>query len=948
MNTYRSFLASCRATFATICLLACTMLACTPQHNPDRSKENAVQVKQAVTVNYPFGTLSSFPGFLGCPTCNTVAEADRSYATRVADIKSFYDNWKAHWLKTFPSTSPKVDMRGKRYVSCDNMQGSCDFSNGVEGAACSEAMGYGMMFTVMMAGYDANAKTYFDSLNYTRKKFIDGSSLMSWCIPENGDYSESNQGPATDGDMDAADALIRAYYQWGGDAYLTEAKAIIAGMKKTYITYQKCTTTSDCSNGGTCSSGKCSVTSYFPRMNPGWSGSSARPESKNYLTRPSDYMVSHFKEFAVATGDSTWNTIRTNSTNILSKLQTTSSPNTGLIPDFVVSATPEPSTTGTGDEWVDYDAFDYNACRVPMRLAADVAMYGNSASKTILDKLVTWLKTGNAPTWQHKGLPDTATVTQPIISSAPGSTVGDHPEYMTVGYKMDGTRAGLTGRKEGGVYQYEHFYDPCFYAGATSAAIVKDTTYNAFRKNGWLAMRWAAQTDPDIDCVNEPQTTAEAAKHCFPKKWEYYGASISLMNMLITNGHFWVPGAPPPCAAKTCLSYGTGTCGAVTNGCGSTLDCGSCSGGQVCDARHKCVTPVATGNVSCTEDSYVWSSTGDSDGNGVADNMQNYGTSYERVKNSTSDTTDRISFLKFNLAGYTNVTSAYLHLVLKSMNTENTSNVVISPKATTDTWKENTITWANSTKSFAPVTKVDGTASSVTIADGSGDGTPITIDVTGAAKAAAQGTTGYLSLALVDDSATGRLIDFYGRHLSNSANWPYISINAQNKPSTTYAECDISSYVSEAAPTTNYGNTTSLYVLGDSDGSNEKDAVLKFVVGHLMESQFKTATLQFTVSSIGNENVDAVPVDVYVNYTDDWTETGLNWNNKPSNDNPVGTVSVSSSGTFSIDVTDEVKGAAASGQVTVILRSNQPSGRTVTINSDDNTGTKPKIILTWP
>ncbi|HYO59022.1 MAG TPA: hypothetical protein VEU50_40255, partial [Archangium sp.] len=49
--------------------------------------------------------------------------------------------------------------------------------------------------------------------------------------------------------------------------------------------------------------------------------------------------------------------------------------------------------------------------------------------------------------------------------------------------------------------------------------------------------------------------------------------------------------APSTCVPTTCAAQGK-TCGSVSNGCGGWLDCGVCSGGQVCTFQNVCCTPL--------------------------------------------------------------------------------------------------------------------------------------------------------------------------------------------------------------------------------------------------------------------------------------------------------------------------------------------------------------------
>src|SRR6185436_14412626 len=135
-----------------------------------------------------------------------------------------------------------------------------------------------MMILALMASYDANAKTVFDSMNRVRKAFPSSSDprLMSWVVPNNGDKSVKPQPPATDGDMDMAYALLLAFDQWGDEAtnhYLADAKTLILGMEAIFITK--------------------GTGMYYPRLNIGDHDhlSSGDPENKPDMTRPSDFIV---------------------------------------------------------------------------------------------------------------------------------------------------------------------------------------------------------------------------------------------------------------------------------------------------------------------------------------------------------------------------------------------------------------------------------------------------------------------------------------------------------------------------------------------------------------------------------------------------------------------------------------------------------------------------------
>src|SRR5947207_9935528 len=87
--------------------------------------------------------------------------------------KTFYDAWKAQYL--VPACTP-----GEYYVyyTID----SPDTPDPTNAVTVSEAHGYGMLITALMAGYDPNAKTYFDGLYrfYTNHFSRITPYLMGW------------------------------------------------------------------------------------------------------------------------------------------------------------------------------------------------------------------------------------------------------------------------------------------------------------------------------------------------------------------------------------------------------------------------------------------------------------------------------------------------------------------------------------------------------------------------------------------------------------------------------------------------------------------------------------------------------------------------------------------------------------------------------------------------
>ncbi|MHA2887484.1 glycosyl hydrolase family 8 [Bacillus cereus] len=275
-----------------------------------------------------------------------------------ASVRSYYDNWKKKYLKNDLSSLP-----GGYYVKGE-ITGDAD---GFKPLGTSEGQGYGMIITVLMAGYDSNAQKIYDGLFKTARTFKSSQNpnLMGWVVAD----SKKAQGhfdSATDGDLDIAYSLLLAHKQWGSNGtvnYLKEAKDMITkGIKASNVTNNN-------------------------RLNLGdW-------DSKSSLdTRPSDWMMSHLRAFYEFTGDKTWLTVINNLYDVYTQFSNKYSPNTGLISDFVVKNPPQPAPKDFLEESEYTNAYYYNASRVPLRIVMDYAMYGEKRSKVISDKVSSWIQ----------------------------------------------------------------------------------------------------------------------------------------------------------------------------------------------------------------------------------------------------------------------------------------------------------------------------------------------------------------------------------------------------------------------------------------------------------------------------------------------------------------------------------------------------------------------------
>jgi endo-1,4-beta-D-glucanase Y len=258
-------------------------------------------------------------------------------------VSNNYIYWKGKYLA--PSTKAAGDYK----VKFDT-----------KGTTVSEAMGYGMLLTVYMAGADTNAKACFDGLNRFRKRYPSSinPALMCWKIPAN--EKTVRDDCATDGDLDMAFALLLAHKQWGDEIYFVEATNLIHDISQSLVRAD-----------------------YSLRLGD-WNSADGQ-------TRPSDFMPTHFRAFYAATGDAVWTNVEAKSFAILEELQTKFAAATGLVPDFAVTTSGkwQPAKPKFLEGQHDGE-FNYNACRVPWRIGwAGVGNYDERAQKMV-QRFMAW------------------------------------------------------------------------------------------------------------------------------------------------------------------------------------------------------------------------------------------------------------------------------------------------------------------------------------------------------------------------------------------------------------------------------------------------------------------------------------------------------------------------------------------------------------------------------
>ncbi|ERP38869.1 glycosyl hydrolase family 8 [Chitinivibrio alkaliphilus] len=232
-------------------------------------------------------------------------------------------------------------------------------------ATVSEAHGYGMILFALMAGHDVEAKEYFDGMVAFFLDHPSGANPynMSWEIE--GQERRRPRNSATDGDLDIAYALILAHNQWGSTGrYDYRQKAydmIIHGILVDNMSQRtKRTLLGD------------------------W-------DRDHYTSRTSDWMPAHFRAFADVTGDDFFLEAIDTVYALIESVQSEFSPHTGLLPDFITGRFPEPDPRGGGTYENNSEKYDWNACRVPWRIATEYLHHESPAAREFCSTVIEWL-----------------------------------------------------------------------------------------------------------------------------------------------------------------------------------------------------------------------------------------------------------------------------------------------------------------------------------------------------------------------------------------------------------------------------------------------------------------------------------------------------------------------------------------------------------------------------
>jgi endoglucanase len=296
-----------------------------------------------------------------------------SYESLSNAVLSFYDDWKATYLGN--SAACGAD---RYYVKANKDQFM----------SISEGHGFGMIIMAYLAGHDPEARIYFDGMVrfYQDHPSDENPTIMAWAQDVNCNSIGGVAG-ATDGDMDIAYALLLAHKQWGSGGainYLSLGEALIDAIME-----------SEVDNSGRW------------LLLGDWVSGGGYVNS----TRPSDFMPGHMAAFELLKGDGKWLALRNSMYGIFADVQNNYADNTGFLPDFVREADsgPYPAEPDFHESAYDGDYY-YNACRVPMRLAADYLVTGNNTSRDLLARINYFIQ----------------------------SSTDSNPESIAVGYTLEG------------------------------------------------------------------------------------------------------------------------------------------------------------------------------------------------------------------------------------------------------------------------------------------------------------------------------------------------------------------------------------------------------------------------------------------------------------------------------------------------------------------------------
>jgi hypothetical protein len=148
-----------------------------------------------------------------------------------------------------------------------------------------------------------------------------------------------------------------------------------------------------------------------------------------------------------------------------------------------------------------------------------------------------------------------------------------------------------------------------------------------------------------------------------------------------------------------------------------------------------------------------------------------------------------------------------------------------------------------------------------------------------------------------------------------------------------------------ANASTNYGSIATLEALNSSTSGETRDAYFKYDVSSVGNVTSAKLRVFAALSVAGSVSTSVYPVS-----DNTWSETALNWNNKPARGATAlntQTINGTTFGWYEFDVTSFVAGEKAAGRETISLALHNPSVTTpyIKINSREAATNKPELVL---
>ncbi len=303
----------------------------------------------------------------------------------------------------------------------------------------------------------------------------------------------------------------------------------------------------------------------------------------------------------------------------------------------------------------------------------------------------------------------------------------------------------------------------------------------------------------------------------------------------------------------------------------------------------------------------------------------NYGSDSDvYMKKSSNLTYESEAIVKFDTSTFTgeDFDSAVLNFHIYQADT----SAALSIYTTSSLWSENEVTGAN-----APV--LDTLAGTLSISQGVAGWYSLDIADVLDLNQAEQ------SFRFVITSNDNDVVRYTSKE-NSSGNTAYISIVPSYKIK---IRANADAFVHNAYADSNYGTDTTLFIKDNSTDSYKRTGFVKFELSAFNYSSFDSAKLNFNVTgTVGN----SPKVSIYT--TDSaWTETGITWNNAPSNDTLVAQVDITAEGWYEVDITTYVNLAQGEHSFKFVIE-NQHNASFAITSKENSSGDAAYISLLPP